>query len=141
MSQEWQKHRDLYEEIFLIDRKKLKKECKRKKDKSLKKILFQMEKEQRKNKAKNSKKFESQDGLENEKKKRKRGKKKKGSMNSLGQKKEKFTSKDSNSGPSKFSSKDQIKNYQEPNNRARPQFDSPYGSKNQPKMYGPRNPE
>lgn len=48
MAKYWEHKREVYEDIFAIDRRKLKKECKRKKDKSLKRILFQMEKEDRK---------------------------------------------------------------------------------------------
>jgi len=76
MAEKWDDIEARYEELLRFDRKKLKKECKRKKDKSLKKILFQMEKEERiKLKAKNDK-----NGGENKnkKKKRKRNKKKKG---------------------------------------------------------------
>jgi hypothetical protein len=78
MVKKWETFKEVYEEIFLVDRKKLKKECKRKKDKSLKRILFLMEKEERRaRQTKNTTKFESDNAFDKNKKKRKRGAKKK----------------------------------------------------------------
>ena len=45
LRKEWTKKIDLYKEILKLDRKKLKKECKRKKDHVLKKLLNLIEKE------------------------------------------------------------------------------------------------
>lgn len=47
MAEEWEQKFERYYELLLYDRKKLKKECKRKKDKLLKGILVEMDKEER----------------------------------------------------------------------------------------------
>jgi hypothetical protein len=71
MAQEWDRRGEEWEQLVRFDRKKLKKECKRKKDKNLKKILFKIDKEERMTK-------ENEEQRPNKKKGKKRKKKKKG---------------------------------------------------------------
>lgn len=59
MERDWHKKQEIYQRLVLFDRKKLKKECKRKKDKELKSILVEMdriEREKKKNLEKNEEK-------------------------------------------------------------------------------------